>query len=83
MVIIDSQVHAYERDHPGRPWAGVLTGPAEVTGDDMVAAMDAVGVDGAVLVSPFTMYGYDASYALQGGWSRPPSWRGATPIRSW
>ncbi len=65
MVIIDAQVHAYERDHPGRPWAGVLTGPAEVTGDAMVAAMDAVGVDGAVLVSPFTMYGYDASYALE------------------
>jgi predicted TIM-barrel fold metal-dependent hydrolase len=65
MLIIDAQVHAYERDHPGRPWAGVLTGPAEVTGDDMVAAMDAVGVAGAVLVSPFTMYRYDASYALE------------------
>jgi len=65
MMIIDAQVHAYERDHPGRPWAGVLTGPAEVTGDAMVAAMDAVGVDGAVLVSPFTMYGYDASYAIE------------------
>jgi L-fuconolactonase len=65
MVIIDAQVHAYERDHPGRPWAGVLTGPAEVTGDDMVAAMDAVGGAGAVLVSPFTMYRYDASYALE------------------
>src|SRR5574341_2609030 len=65
MVIIDSQVHAYERDHPGRPWAGILTGPAEVTGDAMVAAMDAVGVAGAVLVSPFTMYGYDANYALE------------------
>jgi predicted TIM-barrel fold metal-dependent hydrolase len=65
MMTIDAQVHAYERNHPGRPWAGVLTGPAEVTGDDMVAAMDAVGVDGAVLVSPFTMYGYDASYALE------------------
>jgi L-fuconolactonase len=65
MVTIDAQVHAYERDYPGRPWAGVLTGPAEVTGDDMVAAMDAVGVDGAVLVSPFTMYRYDASYALE------------------
>src|SRR5207248_8423091 len=64
MVIIDSQVHAYERDHPGRPWAGVLTGPAEDTGDDMVAAMDAVGVDGALLVSPFAMYRYDASYAV-------------------
>jgi len=64
-MIIDSQVHAYERNHPGRPWIGVLTGPEEVTGDDMVAAMDAVGVDGAILVSPFSMYGYDASYALE------------------
>lgn len=65
MVIIDAQVHAYEHEHPGRPWADVLPGPPEVTGDDMVRAMDAVGVDGAVLVSPFTMYRYDASYALQ------------------
>jgi predicted TIM-barrel fold metal-dependent hydrolase len=65
MLTIDAQVHAYERDHPGRPWAAVLHGPPEVTGDAMVAAMDAVGVDGALLVSPFTMYGYDASYALE------------------
>ena len=65
MPTIDSQVHAYERNHPGRPWIGTLQGPAEVTGDQMVAAMDAVGVDGAVLVSPFSMYGYDASYALE------------------
>jgi L-fuconolactonase len=64
MPIIDAQVHAYERDHPGRPWAGVLAGPSEVTGDAMVAAMDPVGVDGALLVSPFTMYRYDASYAV-------------------
>jgi L-fuconolactonase len=64
MLTIDAQVHAYERDHPGRPWADVLHGPSEVTGDDMVAAMDAVGVDGALLVSPFTMYRYDASYAI-------------------
>jgi predicted TIM-barrel fold metal-dependent hydrolase len=27
--------------------------------------MDAVGVAGAILVSPFTMYGYDASYAIE------------------
>src|SRR5436190_6784288 len=64
MLTIDAQVHAYERNHPGRPWAAVLHGPAEVTGDEMVAAMDAVGVDGAVLISPFTMYRYDASYAI-------------------
>ena len=63
-MIIDSQVHAYERDHPGRPWHAVLIGPSEVTGDQMVAAMDAAGVDGALLVSPLTMYRYDASYVL-------------------
>jgi predicted TIM-barrel fold metal-dependent hydrolase len=65
MLTVDAQVHAYERDHPGRPWAAVLHGPAQVTGDDMVKAMDAVGVDGALLVSPYTMYRYDASYAIQ------------------
>jgi predicted TIM-barrel fold metal-dependent hydrolase len=64
MLTIDSQVHAYERNHPGRPWHATLHGPDEVTGDQMVAAMDAVGVDGAVLVSVFTMYQYDASYAI-------------------
>src|ERR1700739_2263899 len=64
MPTLDSQVHAYERNPPGRPWIGTLYGPPEVTGDQMVAAMDAVGVDGAILVSAFTMYRYDASYAV-------------------
>ena len=62
---IDSQVHCYERNRPERPWAATLVGPDEMTGDQMVAAMDAVGVDGAVLVSVFTMYRYDASYVLE------------------
>jgi L-fuconolactonase len=64
-LTIDSQVHAYERNRPERPWVGFLTGPDEVTGDDMVAAMDAVDVAGALLVSPFSLYGYDASYILE------------------
>jgi L-fuconolactonase len=64
-MIIDSQVHAYERNKPSRPWAATLAGPDEVTGDEMVKAMDAVGVDAAVLVSPFTMYRFDPSYALE------------------
>ncbi|HEX6611299.1 MAG TPA: amidohydrolase family protein, partial [Hyphomicrobiaceae bacterium] len=63
-MIIDAQVHAYERNHPGRPWHAVLHGPPEVTGDEMVAAMDSVGVDGGLLVSPWTLYQYDASYAI-------------------
>ena len=65
MPTIDAQVHAYERNHTGRPWAAVLAGPPEVTGDQMVAAMDEVGVDGAILVSPFSLYRYDASYAIE------------------
>lgn len=64
-MTIDSQVHSYERNSPERPWATVPPWPDEVNGDDMVAAMDAVGVDGALLVSPFSMYRYDASYALE------------------
>ena len=62
---IDSQVHAYERNRPERPWNTIMPWPDEVTGDDMVAAMDAVGVDGALIVSPFALYRYDASYALE------------------
>jgi len=65
MAIIDAQIHTYERNHPGRPWVAVLHGPDEVTGDQMVASMDAVGVDGALLISPYTMYRHDASYALE------------------
>jgi len=65
MPIIDAQLHAYERDHPGRPWHAVLTGPPEATGDQTVAVLDGSGVDGAILVSAFTMYRYDASYALE------------------
>lgn len=64
-LTIDCQVHAYERNRPERPWHSYLTGPDEVTGDAMVAAMSAVGVDGALLISPFALYQYDASYALE------------------
>jgi L-fuconolactonase len=80
MPTLDAQVHAYERNHPGRPWVGTLYGPAEVTGDQMVAAMDAVGVDGAILVSPFSMYRYDASYALEVYRAYPNRFRLVKPV---
>jgi predicted TIM-barrel fold metal-dependent hydrolase len=80
MPILDSQVHAYERNHPGRPWVGTLTGPEEVTGDQMVAAMDEVAVDGAILVSPFSMYRYDASYALEVFAAHPNRFRLVKPV---
>ena len=64
MATIDAQLHAYEADHPGRPWHAVLAGPPEATGEQTVAVLDASGVDGAILVSAFTMYRYDPSYAV-------------------
>ena len=63
MPIIDSQVHAYEANTPKRPWATVPNWPPHVTGDEMVAAMNKVGVDGAIFISSFSMYRYDGSYA--------------------
>ncbi len=64
-MIIDSQVHCYEANTKARPWRSVPNWPPHVTGDEMVVAMDAVGVDGAIFISAFSMYGYDASYAAQ------------------
>lgn len=66
MLTIDAQVHAYERNRSDRPWVGVLQGPPEVTGDQITATMDAFGVDGAILVSPSSLYRYDASWAPRG-----------------
>jgi hypothetical protein len=63
-VVIDAQVHAYAANTPERPWHSVPNWPAHVTGDEMVAAMDKVGVDGAIYISPFSMYQYDGSYAV-------------------
>ena len=65
MAIIDSQVHAYEANTPQRPWHKVPNWPDHVTGDEMVAAMDKVGVDGAIFISAFSMYRFDGSYAVE------------------
>ena len=64
-MIINSQVHAYEANTPKRPWHSVPNWPPHVTGDEMVAAMDKVGVDGAIFISAFSLYQYDASYAIE------------------
>jgi L-fuconolactonase len=80
MPVIDAQVHAYEHNHPGRPWVGKLHGPDSATGDEMVAAMDAVGVDGAIFVSSLAFYGYDASYALEVYAKHPDRYRLIKPV---
>jgi len=64
-MIIDSQIHAYEPNTPKRPWAKVPNWPASATGDETVAAMDRLGIDGAIFISSFSMYRYDASYAVE------------------
>jgi predicted TIM-barrel fold metal-dependent hydrolase len=65
MPIIDSQVHAYDANTPKRPWRSVPNWPPHVTGDEMCEAMDKVGVDGAIFISAHSLYGYDASYAVE------------------
>jgi L-fuconolactonase len=77
--LIDAQVHVWEATHPGRPWAtdprqaiaGLISGTPEwrdmepVSDTGLLAAMDAEGVDGAVLVTSATHYGFGNSYALE------------------
>jgi L-fuconolactonase len=65
MPIIDSQVHAYEANTPKRPWHSVPNWPPSATGDETVAAMDKLGIDGAIFISAFSIYQYDASYAAE------------------
>ncbi len=80
MPIIDVQVHPYERNHPGRPWAGSAHGLESASGEEMVAAMDSVGVDGAIMVSSFNLYRYDPSYALSVYAAYPDRFRVVTPV---
>jgi len=64
-MIIDSQIHAYEANTPARPWHSVPNWPAHATGDELVAELDRLGIDGAFFLSSFSMYRYDASYAVE------------------
>src|SRR5262249_28115857 len=64
-MIIDYQVHAYAANTPERPWFRGPNWPTRVTGDVMVAAKDQRGIDGAIYISPFSMYRYDGSYAVE------------------
>jgi L-fuconolactonase len=42
-----------------------MVGLAEASGDGQVAEMDRLGIDGAIIVSTYLTYRYDASYALE------------------
>ncbi len=64
-MIIDSQIHAYEANTPKRPWRTVPNWPPSANGEEQVAAQDKLGIDGAIFISAFSIYGYDASYAVE------------------
>jgi predicted TIM-barrel fold metal-dependent hydrolase len=64
-MIIDSQIHAYEANTPKRPWRTVPNWPPSATGEEQVAAFDKLGIDGAIFIAAFSIYGYDASYAVE------------------
>lgn len=80
MPVIDEQVHPFDRDHPGRPWAGPSHGLASATGDETVAAMTSVGVDGAMILLSFSAYEYDFSCALEVYNASPDKFRVVTPV---
>src|ERR1700733_3425660 len=80
MRSIHVQVQAYDRNHPARPWAGVLHGPQSANGEEMTAAMDTVGVDAAIIVSTFNLYRYDPSYAMQVYARWPDRYRVVKPV---
>src|SRR6516162_7529567 len=79
MPVIDVQVHPFDRNHSGRPWASPSHGLDSATGEEMVAAMNSVGVDGAIMVSSFSAYEYDPSYALEVYNTYPDKFRVVTP----
>ena len=81
MPIIDSQIHPYEANTPKRPWhATPANWPPSANADENVAAMDKLGIDGAILISAFTMYRYDASYAVEAHKAHPDRFAVVKPL---
>jgi len=48
MPIIDDQVHPFDHNHRARPWASASHCLASATGEEMLAAMNSVGVNSAI-----------------------------------
>ncbi len=56
--------------------------PASASGDEMVAAMDKLGIDGAIFISSFSMYRYDSSYAMEVQQAHPGRFGLVKPVDS-
>lgn len=65
VAMIDCQLHVYEVGHRGPPWTYKIEAVDQATGEQQIAAMDAIGIDGAIIVSNFTTCRYHTSYAQE------------------
>src|SRR3954468_20804965 len=70
-MITDTQVHVWELSRPDRPWPvpgaasiGTASHPEGFVAEQCLAAMDAIGVDRAVIVPP-AVVGFDNRTALE------------------
>jgi predicted TIM-barrel fold metal-dependent hydrolase len=66
MIITDAQVHLWEAERPDKPWRKLERPPHRPNGfsaEEMIAEMDAAGVDRAVIVPP-TWAGENNDWAL-------------------
>jgi predicted TIM-barrel fold metal-dependent hydrolase len=80
-VIIDAQVHPYGRRDPNSPGAGAPgAGPLEVNGDQLVAVMDELGIDGTICVSSWGDYHTDTTFAESVYRSHPNRIRLVAPV---
>src|SRR4051794_20859613 len=77
MTIIDTHCHVVAADHARYPLAPVEGRISEwaqerpVTAEQLLAAMDAAGVDGAVLVQASTAHGFDNRYTADSAAAHP------------
>jgi len=78
--IIDSQVHCFDHPRPDMPWAVPGAALHKSDGDEMAAAMAAVGVAGAIMVSPFSVYHFDRRFALALGRTHPGPYGLVVPL---
>jgi L-fuconolactonase len=75
-TIVDAQVHAYMANTASRPWNGRgHGGPPDASALLTLAAMDDAGVDGAIAVSSWTVYGNDPTYSLEAASQFPDRFR--------
>lgn len=87
--VIDMQAHVFERDSPRRPWARPQL-PAgwpepyqplpEATGQQLLDRMDRLGIDGTIVVSAWSVYLWDAGYALEVAREAPHRLRVVAPV---